>query len=84
MSRRTLRDTSISPMLRSKRQRAWTSNSFPSPAQAAEFKVLNIAEQGDVVFTQRIDRFQMSGRQVELPVAGVFEVKDGRIAAWRH
>ncbi len=25
----------------------------------------------------------MNGKKVELPVAGVFEVKDGKITAWR-
>jgi len=43
----------------------------------------NVAENGDVVFTERVDRFQMGDKKVELPVAGVFEVRDGKIAAWR-
>jgi limonene-1,2-epoxide hydrolase len=35
------------------------------------------------VFTERVDRFVMGDKRVELPVAGVFEVRAGRIAAWR-
>ena len=42
-----------------------------------------MAESGDIVFTERVDRFQMGDKKVELPVAGVFEVRDGKIAAWR-
>lgn len=58
-------------------------NQILAPAQAVEFEMLNIAEQGDVVFTERIDRFQIGDRRVELPVAGVFQVKEGKITAWR-
>lgn len=47
------------------------------------FEVRNIASQGGVVFTERVDRFEMGERTVEVPVAGVFEVRDGKIAAWR-
>jgi len=38
---------------------------------------------GNLVFTERVDRFTMNGRTVALPVAGVFEIRDGKIAAWR-
>ncbi len=53
------------------------------PSESIEFDILRIASAGDVVFTERIDRFLMGGRKIELPVAGVFEVRDGKIAAWR-
>lgn len=56
---------------------------FLKPAQSVEFVVLNIAAAGNVVLTERLDRFEMGGKNVELPVAGVFEVKDGKIATWR-
>lgn len=36
-----------------------------------------------VVLNERVDRFNMGGRWVELPLAGVFEVKNGKIALWR-
>ncbi len=45
--------------------------------------MLNIAAAGSVVLTERLDRFVMGGKTVELPVAGVFEVSDGKITAWR-
>lgn len=53
------------------------------PSQAVEFEILNISASGDVVLTERLDKFSMGGRNVELPVAGVFEVREGKIAAWR-
>jgi limonene-1,2-epoxide hydrolase len=56
---------------------------FLKPAQAVDFEMLHIAGEGDIVHTERIDKFDISGKKVELPVAGVFEVKDGKIAAWR-
>jgi len=48
-----------------------------------EFEVLHLASAGPVVFTERVDRMVFGGRDVELRVAGVFEVADGKIAAWR-
>ena len=54
-----------------------------SPAQEIEFNITHMAAAGGVVFTERVDRFQMGDKRVELPVAGVFEVRDGKIAAWR-
>jgi limonene-1,2-epoxide hydrolase len=56
---------------------------FVPPADEIEFVVHHIGGEGDVVFTERTDRFVINGKTVELPVAGVFEVRDGKIAAWR-
>ncbi len=35
------------------------------------------------VLNERLDRFELGGRWLELPVAGVFVVRDGKIALWR-
>lgn len=56
---------------------------FLAGATFAAFDVSNIAAAGDVVLTERVDRFTVDGKTVELPVAGVFELRDGKIAAWR-
>ncbi len=56
---------------------------FVPPAQEIEFEVRHITSKGPIVFTDRIDRFLIAGKKVELPVAGVFEVGDGKITAWR-
>ena len=54
-----------------------------SPTSWIEWETLNIADAGNVVFTERVDRFEMGGKKVELPVAGVFEIEGGKIKAWR-
>jgi len=56
---------------------------FLKPAEKVAFEILTIAEAGDVVLTERIDRFVIGGKSVDLPLCGVFEVNDGKIAAWR-
>jgi limonene-1,2-epoxide hydrolase len=38
---------------------------------------------GDVVMNERLDRFMVDGRWIEVPVAGLFVLRDGRIALWR-
>jgi limonene-1,2-epoxide hydrolase len=38
---------------------------------------------GPIVMNERTDRFGTGDRWVELPVAGIFEVHDGRISLWR-
>ena len=43
----------------------------------------NIAAVGDTVLTERVDVFHLPNGKIELPVMGTFEVKDGKIAAWR-
>ena len=56
---------------------------FVPPASKIEFEVLAIASRGTVVFTERVDRFVVGDKEVALPVAGVFDIRDGKIAAWR-
>ena len=46
---------------------------FLNPAQTVEFVMLNMAAADSVVFTERLDRFVIAGKTVELPVAGVFQ-----------
>jgi limonene-1,2-epoxide hydrolase len=56
---------------------------FVKPAQSVEFVMLNDAASGNTVLTERLDKFQIGDRAVDLPVAGVFEVEGGKITAWR-
>lgn len=53
------------------------------PCSWIEWETLNMAEAGSLVFTERVDRFEMNGKRIELPVAGVFEIEGGKIKAWR-
>ena len=52
-------------------------------AFSIELVVVNAAANGDVVFTERIDRFDMNGKQFDLPVNGVFELRGGKITSFR-
>ena len=56
---------------------------FAGGAEQIDFRVRNIVADGDVVLTERVDVFVMPNGKVELPVMGAFEVRDGKIAAWR-
>ena len=56
---------------------------FLSGASAVEWRVLRQVATGELVFNERIDRFEMEGRWVEIHVAGVWEVDDGLITLWR-
>jgi limonene-1,2-epoxide hydrolase len=57
----------------------------PMFAQCAEIEwiVHRQAESGQVVFNERLDRFKMPFGWIELPVNGVWEVRDGKISLWR-
>jgi limonene-1,2-epoxide hydrolase len=48
-----------------------------------EFRIEHIASSDDVVLTERVDVVGGSGRSLEVPLMGVFEIRDGRIAHWR-
>jgi limonene-1,2-epoxide hydrolase len=56
---------------------------FFAPTIENEFVVKHAVADGPVVFLERIDRHHLATGWVELPVNGVFEVRDGRIALWR-
>jgi limonene-1,2-epoxide hydrolase len=56
---------------------------FLAGCTGVDWIVHHQAAEGDVVMNERTDRFEMGGRWVELGVAGLFVVRDGRIALWR-
>ena len=58
-------------------------NLFVPTAEAIEFEIRHVVARGDLVFTERVDRFTMGARTVALSVAGVFELRGDKIAAWR-
>ena len=55
----------------------------PPGIESIEFRVINIAANGPVVMTERVDVFRLPGKSFEMPVMGTFEVTGGRISAWR-
>jgi limonene-1,2-epoxide hydrolase len=56
---------------------------FFAPTLENEFIILREATNGPIVFLERLDRHRLATGWVELPVTGVYEVRDGRIAVWR-
>lgn len=50
---------------------------------SAAWEIVAIAANGSTVLTERVDRFLMNGQPIALPVMGAFEVRGGKIAAWR-
>lgn len=55
----------------------------PPGIEGIEFRVINIAADGPVVMTERVDVFTIGERSFELPVMGTFEVSADKIKAWR-
>jgi limonene-1,2-epoxide hydrolase len=51
--------------------------------EGIQFRVINIAANGPVVMTERVDVFKLPHKSFELPVMGTFEITDGKISAWR-
>ena len=47
------------------------------------FRIRNLAEDGDIVLTERVDEITANGVMAPVPVMGTFEVADGRIVRWR-
>jgi len=57
---------------------------FTGGVESIEFRLDAIAADGGTVLTERLDIFAFpGGHRIELPVMGTFEVRDGKIAAWR-
>ena len=55
----------------------------PPGVEGLDLRIINIAADGPVVMTERVDVFKLPGKSFELPVMGTFEVSDGKINAWR-
>ena len=48
-----------------------------------DYVITKLGAFGDYVTTERLDYFHFDGKPCELPVMGAFEIRDGRISAWR-
>ena len=55
----------------------------PPGIESIDFRVINIAANGPVVMTERVDTFTVSDTSFELQVMGIFEITEGKINAWR-
>ena len=63
--------------------RSVLSGGVTAAASQVEWVVHRQVENGDTVMNERTDRFLVDGRWIEIPIAAVFEVRDGRVALWR-
>ena len=63
--------------------RSVLSGGVTAAASQVEWVVHRQVESGDTVMNERTDRFLVEDRWVEIPIAAVFVVRDGRVALWR-
>ncbi len=57
---------------------------FAGMMKAIEIKIVNSVAAGSLVINERIDTIVMpDGKRTGAPVAGVFELRGGKICAWR-
>ena len=56
---------------------------FLTMCDKMEIEITNLAVDGDVVLTERVDTFTVGQVVAPLPVMGTFELRGGRISAWR-
>lgn len=58
---------------------------FFERVDSVAFRILHNAENdAGTVLNERLDEFLMKdGKRISMPVMGVFELKDGKITAWR-
>ncbi|MEP7222034.1 MAG: limonene-1,2-epoxide hydrolase family protein [Novosphingobium sp.] len=54
-------------------------------AFSCRIETSHIASTGNIVFTERVDHLALNGggAKMPLPITGVMEVRDGKIAFWR-
>lgn len=50
---------------------------------ALPWEIRHIVADGDIVMVERVDNFLVGERRVSVPCMGVFELRDGKINAWR-
>jgi limonene-1,2-epoxide hydrolase len=60
-----------------------TIEGFSGAVTSIEFRLDAIAADGTTVLTERLDIFTFPNGRIDLPVMGTFEIRDGKIAAWR-
>lgn len=48
-----------------------------------ECEIVNLATAGNVVLTERVDRFVFDGKEVSARCMGAFEITGDKISAWR-
>ncbi len=60
-----------------------TVEGYVQRTEAAELKLLNIAVNGNIVLTERVDHMIYDGHEIAARCIGAFEVSGDKIKAWR-
>jgi limonene-1,2-epoxide hydrolase len=47
-------------------------------------EIKNVASNDRAVFVERVDIFEMGGKEITLHINGVLEIEDGKVVAWRE
>jgi limonene-1,2-epoxide hydrolase len=58
-------------------------NGFFAMCENMVIETIHLAVRGNVVLTERVDTFKVGQIVAPLPVMGTFEIRDGKISAWR-
>jgi limonene-1,2-epoxide hydrolase len=58
--------------------------SLPQRIKEFRIEILHQVSSGNVVMNERIDYIVYEDRRVVMPVAGIFELENGKIKAWRE
>lgn len=71
------------PVMRGREEAAQFLAPILRNATKVEFILLGIAASGEQVLTERLDRLHFPTGVVDIPLMGIFVVKDGKITEWR-
>lgn len=71
------------PPVRGREQVRQTLEGLLALCSDSEWVVHRELADGDLVMNERTDRFRIGDTWTDLPVMGMFELRDGRIALWR-
>jgi limonene-1,2-epoxide hydrolase len=56
---------------------------FFAMCESMVIETLHLAVRDNLVLTERVDTFTVGQVVASLPVMGIFEIRDGKISAWR-
>lgn len=51
--------------------------------KALPWELRHVVAEGSIVMTERVDHFQIGSNRISVPCMGIFELRNGKIAAWR-
>jgi len=73
----------LGPVTGPEAMRRILSGGVSKAAERIEWVVTHQVGEGDVVMNERVDRFLIDGQWLEIPLAGLFVLREGKIAVWR-